>query len=633
MNKIYLFFLTLLYSQTFLFSQVVDLGTVANFVLFTSSGAIDNTGASIYTGDIGTDFGIVSMPGATVIGAINSQDSVTALAKIDLLSAYDQLMCIQTTVLGHTPVFGLGETITKGVYSIAAAGSLAADITLNGQGDTNAVFILKFGAAFNIGAASTIILSNGTRACNVFFIAEGAIGIGAASTVIGNFISHNGAIAMGASGNLDGRLLCVIGGAIAFGPSNAIVPSGLTTATCTPVDLQCGEINAGTTESFVLFANAGAVTNIDSSHLEGNIGSNAGAINGFEFTELIGGTYSNDLITAQVQIDLNLLYNQLVLIPPTNSAHAPAFGGNEVLTPGVYAGIAAGSLAGNLTLDGQGDINSVFIFIFNGALSVGAMSQIFLINRIRACNVFWVAEGAITISDACLMKGTFISNTGSVTFGSGGSLDGHLFARAGAISINNVNAIKTPNCECFDPALPIELLSFSGECNNQNVLFKWITATEHNNDYFSIEHSIDGLNWENIRNIPGAGNSTSEITYNYIDFNRYNNISYYRLKQTDYDGQTKVYSPIAVKKCFEMNELLSIAPNPAIDQININYKGDIDQVLSTSIYDVFGKLVYFQKGYFSTIPVENIQEGIYYLHVVLEAGIIVRKFCVNNKNY
>ncbi len=181
--------------------------------------------------------------------------------------------------------------------------------------------------------------------------------------------------------------------------------------------------------------------------------------------------------------------------------------------------------------------------------------------------------------------------------------------------------------------LPIELLSFTGECNNQNVLFKWITATEHNNDYFSIEQSIDGLNWVNIRNIPGAGNSTSEITYSFIDFDRYDDISYYRLKQTDFDGHTKVYSPIAVKKCFEMNDWLSVVPNPAIDQININYEGDIDQVLSTSIYDVFGKLVYFQKGYFSTIPVGNIQGGIYYLNVVLEAGIIVRKFCVNNKNY
>jgi hypothetical protein len=122
---------------------------------------------------------------------------------------------IPTTVSNHTPAFGSGEILEPGVYAIPGAGSLAGVITLNGGGNKDAVFILKFNGAFAAGAQSKVILSNGTRRCNVFWISEGAASIGASSTLKGTILAHGGAATMGAGGNLEGRLLST-GGAIGF---------------------------------------------------------------------------------------------------------------------------------------------------------------------------------------------------------------------------------------------------------------------------------------------------------------------------------------------------------------------------------------------------------------------------------
>ena len=92
----------------------------------------------------------------------------TAQAVIDLQAAYNQLNAIVVTNATHGAVFGNGETLTAGVYSIAAAASMAGTLTLDGQNNPDAVFIFKIGAAFNTGAGTTVLLTNGVSACNVF---------------------------------------------------------------------------------------------------------------------------------------------------------------------------------------------------------------------------------------------------------------------------------------------------------------------------------------------------------------------------------------------------------------------------------------------------------------------------------
>lgn len=91
--------------------------------------------------------------------------------------------------------------------------------------------------------------------------------------------------------------------------------------------------------------------------------------------------------------------------------------------------------------------------------------------------------------------------------------------------------------------LPIELLYFKGSEYNYDNILQWSTASEDNNDYFNIEKTKDGIDWEVIDREPGAGNSSTQLYYSFVDEDVENIINYYRLKQTDYDGKFK-YSEI-----------------------------------------------------------------------------------------
>jgi hypothetical protein len=130
MNKIHLFFLTLLYSQTILFSQFVDLVMAGNFVFLTSSGTINYTGASTKTVDIRTDFGTLSMVGAKVIVTENSQKFRNCTRKKYLLITYNQIMFIPVSNKLHPPIVVENELSIPDDYEIGGAPSLIGDIIL-----------------------------------------------------------------------------------------------------------------------------------------------------------------------------------------------------------------------------------------------------------------------------------------------------------------------------------------------------------------------------------------------------------------------------------------------------------------------------------------------------------------------
>ena len=425
------------------FSQTLQLGSLSSFEAYTGAGAVTNSGN--FTGDVGSNLGIISgftPPGFT--GMIYNNDAVTAQARIDLLSIYIDLSNIFVTHPGtHAAAFGGGETITPGVYSIPGAGSLGGTLTLDGEGDPNAVFIIQFLGAFTAGAGSTIILSNETRAANVFWIAEGAIDIAANSVIKGTLFSHPGAISLAVNCNLEGRMLAPEG-AITIGAGGVVIaPAGTTTipvlclSSCTPapaVDV------LGSLTKFSLFTTAGAVAHTGTSGIVGDIGAQAGAISGFGTSTIVGSFYNADATTAQAALDLENAYVQLMLIPNTVLLHAPAFGSGETLNTGVYAIVGAGSLAGTITLDAQNNPDAIFVFKFGGAFTVAAQSRVILTNGARSCNVFWiggagVATGAVSMGAFAFMKGTFLAHGGANTIGANGNLEGRMLSTAGAIGI------------------------------------------------------------------------------------------------------------------------------------------------------------------------------------------------------
>jgi len=140
--------------------------------------------------------------------------------------------------------------------------------------------------------------------------------------------------------------------------------------------------------------------------------------------------------------------------------------------------------------------------------------------------------------------------------------------------------------------LPVKFAFFDTECVNNQTVLKWTTAMELNNSHFEIEYSANGKQWNTIGNIKGAGTSAKEINYQYLVDNQniYQSLSYYRLKQVDYDG-TDAYSKIENCSCNEGIEIISLYPNPSDGEVNIFIYSSEGGELSLKIYDSIGRLV------------------------------------------
>jgi len=125
--------------------------------------------------------------------------------------------------------------------------------------------------------------------------------------------------------------------------------------------------------------------------------------------------------------------------------------------------------------------------------------------------------------------------------------------------------------------LPIELLDFTVTLDRGIVDINWSTASEANNDYFTIQRSQDAYTWENLKEIKGAGNSTSTLNYNIKDPKPYLGTSYYRLAQTDYDGTTEIFQPVSVT----IDEAYIIRRYNQLGQdVDDNYKGFVIVLMS-----------------------------------------------------
>lgn len=119
------------------------------------------------------------------------------------------------------------------------------------------------------------------------------------------------------------------------------------------------------------------------------------------------------------------------------------------------------------------------------------------------------------------------------------------------IDLTGTTATITTPSTCA--VLPIELLNFKIENKIDHNFLTWSTSSERNNDYFTIERSIDVNNWEVIGFVGGSGN-TNEITYySFLDWTMTDNFNYYRLKQTDYDGTSKYFTPIVIDNTQKQN--------------------------------------------------------------------------------
>lgn len=179
------------------------------------------------------------------------------------------------------------------------------------------------------------------------------------------------------------------------------------------------------------------------------------------------------------------------------------------------------------------------------------------------------------------------------------------------------------NCEL---ALPVELISFNAYCDDYNVYLSWKTATEVNNDYFSIEKSDDLKKWSIVATVKGSGNSNSLKTYMYNDINERMSTVYYRLKQTDYNGKFKYFDPIPVNCNFDNIQELTLYPNPSKTYLNCEFYSPIECDVEIDIISTFGQILInnkysIHKGINNIVfDLRSLSDGVYHFKIYSEKG-------------
>lgn len=570
-----------------LFAQAYDLGTAANFVLFSSTGAVSNSGISFQThliGDVGKD-GAGAITGfGNVNGIIQDNNAATHQAASDLLIAYTQLINAPSPI-GHAPTLG-NETLNAGVYSIFGAATLTGTITLDGQLDPNAVFIINIGGAFSTTAASQVNLVNGAQSCNVFWTTGDVVTLNVATVMKGTIIANNAAININPDVTLDGRALTTTG-AISVNKISASIPTGCGRAVLTgpaAPDLL-------STACYAIFSSSGDVTGDAATTVTGDIGSNFGSVAGYDPLKVNGtihlmpdistGVCASDLI--KVRDNLDLLAHDITLLRPTE------FGNDLVLTPHTYYMGGAATFTGTLYLDAQNNPDAIFVIVTNGAFSTTTAATVSLLNGAKASNVFWRITGAVALEVGSDIKGTIICTGGAISLKTGVNLDGRALTTDGAFS----TAASTVSISSVCGTLPVSWLYFRGKPLQKNVSLEWGTTNEMNNGFFTIEKSHDGRSFETVTSVNATtGNGHIENNYSFTDQHPYD-IAYYRISQTDKDGRKNYYHTIQVK--MDIKQSLSVLTYARDNYIYVQASNAIAGDASIELYSIEGRKISLQK--------------------------------------
>ena len=228
----------------------------------------------------------------------------------------------------------------------------------------------------------------------------------------------------------------------------------------------------------------------------------------------------------------------------------------------------------------------------------------------------------IIINGTLTVAGDFKNGTGATISGTTGTI-------SVVGSVNNSGAVfagadcSPSPCVFAGGSLPIELISFEAKLNEKNVELHWSTASEKNNDFFTIERSTNGTTFEFVTKKDGAGNSTTQKDYSATDENPTEGTSYYRLKQTDFDGKFEYSNLVAVD--FEKNSsgcVLTVYPNPCTSECTIDLAecdNSESPEINVELVDASGRKVYSKvplrddKGSFSFTfdSKNNLKPGIY----------------------
>jgi hypothetical protein len=393
----------------------VSLGSIASYAAFGS--AITNTGPTQLTGDAGTSPGSapIGFPPGHLSGSVHLGDAAAATARNDLQSAYDSAESLTPGQQISGDLAGL--VLAPGVYHSAAALSLSTTLSLDGHHDSSSVFVVQIDAAFALAASARIVLLNGTQADHVFWQVRGAVTLGASAAFAGTILGL-AAITVGANASVTGRVLS-INGAVTLS-TNSIAPQAA--------------INLQSASSYSVLA-ATTVSNSGSSTVSGDVGVSPGtAITGFPPGILGGDLHAGDGEANQAQVDLHGAFVDAQ--GRTSTAVIPGTLDGLTLAPGVQHSFGSVALGSAVTLDGQNNPNSLFIFQVNGSLTTAASSRVRLINGADSNRIFWQVSGSSTLGAASTFMGSLMS-AGAIAVRSGARLTGRVLSLGGAVTLDS----------------------------------------------------------------------------------------------------------------------------------------------------------------------------------------------------
>lgn len=243
----------------------------------------------------------------------------------------------------------------------------------------------------------------------------------------------------------------------------------------------------------------------------------------------------------------------------------------------------------------------------------------------------WASNGGNSITESELKAQRF-NNTagindweGTTAFPPAGTNNSPGSNTVTNVVVSSANFFRSWTLNASSVPLPIELKEFNAVCKNDIVFINWSTISETNNDFFTLEKSHDGINYNEIAQIDGNGTSTQTNTYFYQDEKSQSEV-YYRLKQTDFNGAVESFTPVTIN-CSLNENLISIQPNPNGGQFTLHGLKENNLII---ISDLLGKVIYQAKATTEKMEVQlnEFSFGMYNVQVIDNDKSFVKKLII-----
>ncbi|OQA98084.1 MAG: Serine protease EspC precursor [Bacteroidetes bacterium ADurb.Bin217] len=545
------------------------------------TGTLTLSGANLYTGITTISNGIIKLGSTTALGSDAAGTTISTGAALDLNGITymnNESLTISGTGYSSSGVIcnsNASAALFPGAISLSAASTITAgnQITLSGTISNNQHFTKN--------GSNSLIFTSNTISVNNLDIAAGTI-VGGTSTIniYGDFTSSGTFTPNTNTVNFVGSGLQTIAGVTFYNitinnasgatlSANAIV-NGTITLTNGIVTTNAFTIDLGTNGTIVEIAIN------PTSYVTGTV----------KATRSLMQTISNNFGGIGVEITENNFDNNSTVVTRVTGTSCTGIEGNESITR--YFTIEPVTDAG---------LDATLEFSYFDHEIVGHSEANLMIYKSTDSRVTW--SPVVTSRDAALNT---LTVTGITSFSDWTASDG-------------VNA-----------PLPIELISFNAVNTENGNMLSWSTATETDNDFFTIEYSANGIDWEILQYVQGAGNSRVVNHYQVFDFVTSSPIHYYRLKQTDFNGDYS-YSQIII--VYNTLQQKSIYIENKKDEIIIHYKDEYkDSIKNIALMTYDGKIIYSSNQNFSGININQLAQGIYILQILLQNQKITEKIII-----